>query len=280
MPTWWRYNPDTHIFEHSLNEGVSWAPPPLNASIINEGIIDEAHLPPSTIPPNIAFTNIANQFTLQQRISNADGDYPRLTLTNVNGALDKKVWQVLNFADVLNFWAMFDDESGAEGTITFDRTSVISANGLKFPSTYINATDPNTLDDYEEGSFTPFFGAISGNYINAVYNPQVGRYVKVGNVVKCWFNLTMTVAGTGGSGYCILLGLPFYNGNTYGGGVVMAFGNLNTSVYNLNMQINPDLYYSYFNIMTSISTANTALNITGIKVGTAMYGFFQYRIPD
>ena len=69
--------------------------------------------------------------------------------------------------------------------------------GITFPATQVAATDANTLDDYEEGNFTP---VIQGTTLagTGTYTSQVGRYTKVGNLVTFFIQLTWTAhTGTG-----------------------------------------------------------------------------------
>jgi hypothetical protein len=78
---------------------------------------------------------------------------------------------------------------------------------LKFPATQSASADANTLDDYEEGSWTPvmFATGVSG----VTYARQIGRYTKVGNVVTIMFTADLSSKGTGGSGQVSITGLPF-----------------------------------------------------------------------
>jgi|SRR5688572_221232 len=55
---WQRYNQTSKIFEKSVDNGVTWAPLPLNASILTEGTI-----------PNVAYVNVSNTFALNQNFS-------------------------------------------------------------------------------------------------------------------------------------------------------------------------------------------------------------------
>ena len=71
-------------------------------------------------------------------------------------------------------------------------------------------TDANTLDDYEEGTWTPItLGTNTGG--TGTYDRAWGYYTKVGNVVTCIFNVK-TTAHTG-SGGTYLGGLPFTSKN-------------------------------------------------------------------
>jgi len=84
-----------------------------------------------------------------------------------------------------------------------------SANGvgIAFPATQVASTDANTLDDYEEGTWTP---TIQGNTTPGAgtYVVQVGVYTKVGNQVTVWAQVEWSAhTGTGTQMY--LSGLPF-----------------------------------------------------------------------
>ena len=54
----------------------------------------------------------------------------------------------------------------------------LTAGGLQFPATFSNETNANTLDDYEEGTFTPTLDSYG-------YTPDriEGRYTKIGRMV-------------------------------------------------------------------------------------------------
>ena len=61
-------------------------------------------------------------------------------------------------------------------------TASASGAGISFPATQSSSSDANTLDDYEEGTFSPTITASSGSVTYAA-NGQVGNYVKVGGWV-------------------------------------------------------------------------------------------------
>ena len=91
---------------------------------------------------------------------------------------------------------------------TKDNGSTVDANplvnGITFPATQSASADANTLDDYEEGAFTPSFTNLT------IGNGSVqGIYTKIGNVVEFMasvrFGTTSAWAGT-----CTgISGLPF-----------------------------------------------------------------------
>lgn len=75
---------------------------------------------------------------------------------------------------------------------------------IKFPATQNASADANTLDDYEEGSWTPAVGG------TATYTVQAGTYTKIGNLVTIQLRLTINAIGTGST--AVVSGLPFTNG--------------------------------------------------------------------
>jgi hypothetical protein len=81
-----------------------------------------------------------------------------------------------------------------------------SGSGVTFPATQDASTDPNTFDDYEEGSWTPTVTAVSGAYTTV--SNQAGVYVKKGKEVTIRGTFTITNKGTGGGGATIT-NLPF-----------------------------------------------------------------------
>jgi hypothetical protein len=83
--------------------------------------------------------------------------------------------------------------------------TVLKKGGLKFPSVQVSSIDPNTLDDYEEGTWNPtllFGGNTAGTQSNG------GWYTKVGNVVHCTFSIFLSAKGVN-TGSATISGLPF-----------------------------------------------------------------------
>jgi hypothetical protein len=141
--------------------------------------------------------------------------------------------------------------------------------GISFPATQSASSDVNTLDDYEEGTWSP---SVTGT---ATYNQQLGWYVKVGQLVTISFDMGINVIGTG-SGTTIS-GLPFANvqsGAQNPGGGVSYFSGLAVSVLYLATQI------SGTNIIFITTTAATATcnNTASIFTSSArVIGTLSYR---
>lgn len=78
------------------------------------------------------------------------------------------------------------------GSTWFDDVRVNTFFGqLKFPAAQYASSDANTLDDYEEGTWTPSLGG------NATYSVQTGTYTKIGRVVFFRGSIVVNVLGTG-----------------------------------------------------------------------------------
>ena len=79
--------------------------------------------------------------------------------------------------------------------------------GITFPATQSASSNANTLDDYEEGTWTPTIGGNNegtGGGAGNVYSRQVGTYVKVGKVVTCNCSVLLSTA-SGNSGVVIFI---------------------------------------------------------------------------
>jgi hypothetical protein len=98
----------------------------------------------------------------------------------------------------------------------FSNVPLLTGGGVKFPATAVASADPNTLDDYEEGTWTPtIIGSTTAG--TASYYDRNGNYTKIGRVVY----ITLYVnwhSGTSGVGDLRISGLPFV-GSTGGASV-------------------------------------------------------------
>ena len=101
---------------------------------------------------------------------------------------------------------------GVGTTTTAGRGVLQLSGGIGFPATVALSTDANTLDDYEEGSWTPSLSAATTaptvTYNSDAATGRVGRYVKIGRVVHIWGRIRLATR-TGGSGIATITGLPF-----------------------------------------------------------------------
>jgi hypothetical protein len=110
-----------------------------------------------------------------------------------------------------------------------------TSDGLTFPTTQVASSDPNTLDDYEEGTWTPTQGA--GLTVVGAYS-STGYYTKTGNQVVVFaslFGATSIASSTAG---ILCGGLPFTPAPPSSGYVVGSMtnqaGNISNTCFSLN----------------------------------------------
>lgn len=91
--------------------------------------------------------------------------------------------------------------------------ATVATSGIAFPATAVAVANVNTLDDYEEGTWTP--SDVSGAALS--FTAVEGVYTKIGNIVHAAFTLTYPVTASGVD--ASIGGLPFNSaaGNTAGG---------------------------------------------------------------
>jgi len=99
----------------------------------------------------------------------------------------------------------------AGGNTLLTASGLIYANaGIAFPATQVASGNANTLDDYEEGSWTPT--DVSGAGLS--FSTTSAQYVKIGQLVYVQGYLTFPV--TSSTATVIIGGLPFaLNGNNH-----------------------------------------------------------------
>lgn len=85
-------------------------------------------------------------------------------------------------------------------SLALEGASSQSGTGITFPATQSASSDANTLDDYEEGTWTP-----TGNGIT--FASAVGKYTKIGDTVTVWWQIEFP--STASAGDAAISGLPF-----------------------------------------------------------------------
>jgi hypothetical protein len=134
--------------------------------------------------------------------------------------------------------------------------------GISFPATQSAQSDANTLDDYEEGTWTPSVSYSTSNG-NLSLGIQVGRYTKIGNVVSVvayvlWDETTA-------SGNVSITGLPFTTLNVTNlvAGYSFFVDNMTGLSGGVAASLSPNatsfnLFYSGTGTQTNITAANTS----------------------
>ena len=96
----------------------------------------------------------------------------------------------------------------AGGNTLLTASGLIYANaGIAFPATQVSSADANTLDDYEEGSWTPEIWTSSAQITSPT--SVTGRYLKIGRLLYIQGYWYKSSGNSGGASGYTLKGLPF-----------------------------------------------------------------------
>jgi hypothetical protein len=128
-----------------------------------------------------------------------------------------------------------------------------SGQGITFPAAQDASSNANTLDDYEEGTFTPTATNFSGS--TAVW---AGTYTKIGNLVRLTIQSTSGSGGTTTAGSSYFSGIPFTPAGTAGASGTGVFVNVSSSAAfgGCHTDSTPRIY-----LTTSIATNAFSLSI-------------------
>ena len=140
---------------------------------------------------------------------------------------------------------------------------------ITFPATQVPSADANTLDDYEEGTWTPSVGG------NATYSGQEGRYTKIGNLVYIQGQINISTLGTGSNS--TLFGLPFtaISGATEGGCNITYFAGTAVNVIQPVIGINSGTTNCSIYSRTTAGTSASSVNVFGNGARLFFYGHYQ-----
>ncbi len=171
------------------------------------------------------------------------------------------------------------------GTNAFTGTDSFANNALNllvgqiaFPAIQSPSADANTLDDYEEGTWTPVIGGDAGT-LGQTYSIQAGAYVKIGQFVCCYGRAQLTVLGTV-TGNVQIQGLPFTAlnaANQFGGAAIGFFSGLTTSIVFMASRIIINSTAATLGVMTAAATSLSNLAQADLSNSTGLIFAFTYR---
>jgi len=164
-------------------------------------------------------------------------------------------------------------------TIALQDASPQSGNGITFPASQNASANANTLDDYEEGTWTAQAGSETGAF-TATYNGQAGKYVKIGNRVWATFDLTLTSRTLTGS-IAFVYGLPFpvaNNGDLSGSfGAPALCSTPGSNFYQLGIYAQNNASYMYVTCTTSNTSGLTPISNAFWGASTRLCGGVVYN---
>jgi hypothetical protein len=147
---------------------------------------------------------------------------------------------------------------------------------IQFPATQVASSNANTLDDYEEGSWTPTIGSTGGG--TATYAQQFGTYTKVGRLVTVSFYLDFG-PGTLAAGSIIVSGLPFNGGFNYEYGIARfnQSGSVTAPASGIvGLQLASGT--SFVNVQVGLATGITSWTVATLDPNQDLIGTMTYRV--
>jgi len=183
--------------------------------------------------------------------------------------------------------ATFTSAVGVTGNTTITSGNLVigtSGNGIDFSATSDAGGMANELlDDYEEGTWTPFFGGTSGDP-SASYSNQNGKYTKIGNMVYTNFIIIASGTPSGGGGSLLIAGLPYAINatNTQPTGYIGIVNNITNNMSTSQLMLVGQSTSTNINVMNCSGTSTTSSNNLGVSSvhnsGARIDGTFIYSI--
>jgi len=221
--------------------------------------------------------------------TNAYGTAAGLLLSTSSDNTKARITAVSNGANSISLVLRPLSSGSAVDAVTIDSSGnllvgVTSANanggvlqlksGITFPATQVTSSDANTLDDYEEGTWTPtikFGGASTG----ITYTTQTGTYTKIGNLVRITANIVLSNKGSSTT-YAEIYGIPF-NGPSVlgnGAGIVPYYGGMS----GLTGPMTVDIYQTQISLRVFSATQSTSVQDTNFTNTSSIYFTCTYYV--
>jgi hypothetical protein len=204
-------------------------------------------------------------------------------LTNSGGATQLKA---VGTGATMQFWVEGSERARITSTGVLDLATGAGAVGqIQFPATQVASANANTLDDYEEGTWTPVWN-VSGGTVVTLY--AGGRYTKIGRTVYIWGVIDYYYHTGSPTSILSIGGLPFVAGTGFGGQLSNFSGGV-TSVYSQywtgqapefgQIFAATSLIYLYYLDQANDSAQNIEFSNMGLGQGFSAFRFFgQYNV--
>jgi hypothetical protein len=207
---------------------------------------------------NHEFYNSANAETLIVRNANASFNSEALIVSADRNTTNNSYYFLrLNVPGVANRLLIADSGSiSTAGSVQLGDAGAppTSGVGIKFPATQSASSNANTLDDYEEGTWTPTIAA-GGGYTGVTYTIQNGAYTKIGRIVQ--LTCYLQFSGTSNGSAIQVASLPFQlNAASSGNSGTVGYWDVTTDS-GLSAWCGGSLDVIFYKIGTSTSAVST-----------------------
>jgi hypothetical protein len=137
-------------------------------------------------------------------------------------------------------------------------TTAAAGVGIIFPATQVASANANSLDDYEEGTWTPVDGSGAG----LSFTVLDARYTKIGRMVECYAQINYPATANGNN--AAIGGLPFTMASTVGGsyGAFTAYTNYDQATW----------------LGSAESSSTFAYNLAGGSIANSTISEKQFRL--
>ena len=235
-----------------------------NSTTLTFGVSGQNIVIPSGVTFNTASATVTLPTTIKVDTIQNTNSTNLITQTNVTTITFGATSQTISVPSV----ASFASTIGVGGA-----TPSTSGAGITFPASASGSTDANTLDDYEEGTWTPTLTSASGS--GMTFDSR-GTYVKIGKQVTVLFDIQITAKGTA-SGALKLAGLPFTRDTSYvmGASSIGYFVGMSTSLVLLSVYIESNATTGVLSKTTAAATAVSDLLVADF---TAVNGRFATTV--
>jgi hypothetical protein len=167
-------------------------------------------------------------------------------------------------------------------TLALDSAVPVAGTGITFPATQSASSNANTLDDYEEGTWTPVVSDASsgGNLATLNATDSTAVYTKIGNIVYWRFSVVLTSKASMTAGNVLFIqGFPFQSeaipGNWYNPNPTI-IRNITFTDY-VQFHQNGNTTYGYFRENVSNATGDSIL-VSDLTDSAAMQASGFYRV--
>lgn len=163
-------------------------------------------------------------------------------------------------------------------------TGLLTASGgqIAFPATQVPSADANTLDDYEEGTWTPTLTTTGVNFSSVTYDAvTAGKYTKIGRVVFVEGKLRTDAVTVGSATGTVLIGgFPFTAGAAPNGCVAIGGSTQSWNAQNpLHLTMIAATTTAQLYHRTAVTGGTVANTVAGVNTGadqneTAFGGYY------